>query len=526
MAPGSKNAQTPATPVNCSMCAALRLDLKRGRHEFSHNQHITEELHRKIEKLEAIQHMLWAENSSQSQEMSELQERIDEFQLAQSTKDDRIRELEQQVLPKKAQETENNFETSSISLSMAHSATQCSPPQSPREQPNDEFVLRNATLEDEVARLKEQRELELKELTKQWCETQVKLDQEKSAHDVYCLKQRACEESYRQQLRQLEQTLATAQRELAVLRERRTMDAHHVQEVNETNAQLLVQLQLCRDTADQLEEANRALQNSNESFQAEVDGFRAQTTSRSSEAAHLASQLREAQAVNSQLVSVDARLQSELQDRVHQLAEQHHQIQELRKQVAALQQDNERWKHKSEALEGGMTEKSARLQELLNTSVSEQQHLQSQVSVLEWESARNEDFVLKLKNSHVLALERALQSTIRLCVVAPTVNVHLSETPRSESSTFASSSSFTKSKPVVCKPAPPHDRIRGVVENDILPHFTRLIVQEATSEDDKRTHDGGDDISSSIDPWVRDLLQAMQNKITEQLQSVYQTTGA
>ncbi|GAB9470402.1 hypothetical protein Gpo141_00007648 [Globisporangium polare] len=179
----------------------------------------------------------------------------------------------------------------------------------------------------------------------------------------------------------------------------------------------------------------------------------------------------------------------------------------------------------TEALEVKGGERSIRLQELLNASEAEQQQLQAQVSALEWESARNEEFVLKLKNSHALALEQALQSTIRLCVVAPTVNVHLSETPRSGSSTLVPSSSSLKSEPVVlCKPAAPRDRIRDIVENEILPHFTRLIVLEAPTSEEKKLGTG-DGFSPPIEPWVRDLLQAMQKKITEQLQSVYQSTG-
>lgn len=531
MASGAKNAQSPAPPANCSMCATLRLDLKRGRHEFTHNQHIIEELHREIEKLEAIQHTLWAENSSYSQEMRDLREQIDEFQQAQGARDDRIRELEQLVLLKQAQEAENNPEAScnsSPGSSITNSATQCSPLPSPRVQLNDELAQRNATLEEEVTRLKLQlatHGLELKNTSKLWHEAQLELDQEKRAHDASCLKLRACEEHYRQQLSQLKQMLATAQGDLTKVQECKATEERQIEVLNETSARLLAQLQTRCDTANRLEETNRTLRGFNQTLQAQVNESQVRTSSTSNEVLHVTSQLREAQGGNLQLASVNRRLQSELQDHVRQIFEYRQQIQEMQTHARAIEVDKATWEQQNEALDAQMTERSTQLQEFINTLKTEQQHLQAQVSALEWESARNEAFMLKLKNSHTLALEQALQSTIRLCVVAPTVNVHLSETTRTLSSSSLASSGSTPSELVVCKPAPPHERIRNIVENEILPHFTRLIVQEVTSEEEMRTS-GRDGATVSIEPWISDLLLAMQKKITEQLQSVYQTTGA
>ena len=57
------------------------------------------------------------------------------------------------------------------------------------------------------------------------------------------------------------------------------------------------------------------------------------------------------------------------------------------------------------------------------------------------------------------ALEASLQSMVRLCVVAPTVNVHFN------------------SQQQACKAPMPNSRIKDIIENDVLPNFSSLFIQ-------------------------------------------------
>ena len=100
-----------------------------------------------------------------------------------------------------------------------------------------------------------------------------------------------------------------------------------------------------------------------------------------------------------------------------------------------------------------------------------------------------------LTTSHTAALENAMQSLIRLCVVAPTVNVHLGDIP------------------LLCKASMPVDHIRNLVQNTILPTFVKLFVQD----DDNVGPDG----KTALDTWLESLLSEMQSSIEGHLRQVF-----
>ncbi|KDO35715.1 hypothetical protein SPRG_18863 [Saprolegnia parasitica CBS 223.65] len=116
----------------------------------------------------------------------------------------------------------------------------------------------------------------------------------------------------------------------------------------------------------------------------------------------------------------------------------------------------------------------------------------------------NDEFAARLDAQHQLhtkALEKArsfhaMQSLVRLCVVAPTVNVHLS------------------GQILPCKSVLPTDAIRSIVQKDILPVFSSIFLQhdEGTSPD-----------GSSLDAWLQSLLKEMQTSIEKHLKSVFQS---
>ena len=90
-------------------------------------------------------------------------------------------------------------------------------------------------------------------------------------------------------------------------------------------------------------------------------------------------------------------------------------------------------------------------------------------------------------------LEEALQSSVRLCVVAPTVNV-----------TFGGQSLSSK--------APlPKDKIRTALETQVLPNFTRCFIQP----DESLGPEGG-----SMDDWLKNVTSSMQGSIEKHLTKV------
>ncbi|CAN0480064.1 unnamed protein product, partial [Hapterophycus canaliculatus] len=60
---------------------------------------------------------------------------------------------------------------------------------------------------------------------------------------------------------------------------------------------------------------------------------------------------------------------------------------------------------------------------------------------------------------HRKTLKAALNSCVRLCVVAPTVNINLDDRSRSFCSGL------------------PEEKIRTFVEESVLPRFTRILLQ-------------------------------------------------
>ena len=92
------------------------------------------------------------------------------------------------------------------------------------------------------------------------------------------------------------------------------------------------------------------------------------------------------------------------------------------------------------------------------------------------------------------ALESSLQSMVRLCVVAPTVNVHFN------------------SQEHACKAPMPSSRIRGIIENDVLPNFSSLFLQL----EEGKAQDG-----TKLDLWLEDMLAEMQRSIQSHLADVF-----
>ena len=96
------------------------------------------------------------------------------------------------------------------------------------------------------------------------------------------------------------------------------------------------------------------------------------------------------------------------------------------------------------------------------------------------------------------ALESSLQSMVRLCVVAPTVNVHFN------------------SQQQQCKAPMPSSRIQNIIENQVLPNFSELFIQleEGTAENGEK-----------LDTWLEGMLGEMQKSIQSHLADVFTEQG-
>lgn len=109
--------------------------------------------------------------------------------------------------------------------------------------------------------------------------------------------------------------------------------------------------------------------------------------------------------------------------------------------------------------------------------------------VLEARSARE-------RRNHTSNMEQALNSIVRLCVVAPTVNVQMSE-----------------DKSMAFKAPLPKEKIRHFVQDQVLPKFAKIFAQPK----DGCAPDG----KNSLDAWLQKVLVEMQHTIEKHLSKVF-----
>ena len=99
---------------------------------------------------------------------------------------------------------------------------------------------------------------------------------------------------------------------------------------------------------------------------------------------------------------------------------------------------------------------------------------------------------------HKQALESALNSVVLLCVVAPTVNVHMGD------------------QQLPYKAPLPQEKIRDFVENQVLPKFARIFLQP---------QEGLAPNGDALDRWLQNLLVEMQGTIERHLTTLFTHGG-
>lgn len=125
-----------------------------------------------------------------------------------------------------------------------------------------------------------------------------------------------------------------------------------------------------------------------------------------------------------------------------------------------------------------------------------------EISNLKKEVAKKDKTILDLMEKHAKnlekakqeALEKTMQSMVRLCVVAPTVNVSFG------------------SEALTCKAGLPGEKIHEIIEKQILPGFIQLFLQPKEG----LGPDGG-----QLSKWVERLMGDMQGSIEKHLAGVF-----
>ena len=125
-----------------------------------------------------------------------------------------------------------------------------------------------------------------------------------------------------------------------------------------------------------------------------------------------------------------------------------------------------------------------------------------EVSSLKKDVAKKDKTILDLMEKHAQnlekakqeALEKTMQSMVRLCVVAPTVNVSFG------------------SEALTCKAGLPGEKIHEIIEKQILPGFIQLFLQPKEG----LGPDGG-----QLSKWVEKLMGDMQGSIEKHLAGVF-----
>ena len=91
-------------------------------------------------------------------------------------------------------------------------------------------------------------------------------------------------------------------------------------------------------------------------------------------------------------------------------------------------------------------------------------------------------------------MQQTLQSMVRLCIVAPSVSLHINSKEKALKGPF------------------PEERIRRIIEEEILPRYTELYIQ---------FQEGSAPDGSKLEDWLETMLSAMYQSMKEHLQEIF-----
>lgn len=205
-------------------------------------------------------------------------------------------------------------------------------------------------------------------------------------------------------------------------------------------------------------------------------------------------------------------LEDSIADREQRICQLEVEITELRAQSSQLAAESARLEEQLQVRRDHDDKAAAAARQAvleLHSTATKLKELEEQIADLQLDVHERERMISRLQESHSRALERSL----RLCVVAPTVNVHLRGGSTKRALGLATSASSDAESSVECKAVAPRQRIKEVVESEILPFFSSIFAQR---DDDESPEPGVD-----LDAWLPRLLDDMKQQITSRLECVY-----
>ncbi|KAL3667108.1 hypothetical protein V7S43_008049 [Phytophthora oleae] len=459
----------------CTKCSTARARVIKAHQESEEAQTAAAELRKYVDKVEAAQQRLWEERSVQASEIERLRDTLAvkveecilmERECSKLDKQMKMLQPENDIMNLLAQPLQEK--------QTADNATQCTLQQSCDEEIKTSQLHEIAKLRMEIELLVQQlddREQELKNAFKSWEDSQKAVEIQKNQRDNEA--KSWCEENsgYKRRIVELEQIQKTLrvsvqdlqyshQKELQLLR-KENQDLRGDVVARESELQQLKQQQQTESSAREQQQ------------QTLVKALKARIQQKIDDVNRLQTLL-----VGHSAVKIsNAAMKTEIED----LEEQ---VQTLTKEITTLtsslhlqqQQAAEMAQHEREQLVGEAAEEQKRLSEALTALQQDNGALQTRISEVEAELAHHEVLAQRQKRSHARAMERLLESSLRMCVVAPTVNVQLN----TNGANLAKSNSFSTEKKdngltsVLCRSAPQQGNIKRVIENDTTPALMQM----------------------------------------------------
>ncbi|KAG6959324.1 hypothetical protein JG687_00008863 [Phytophthora cactorum] len=507
-ASASTVARAPLAPSSvCTKCSTARTKAIKAHQESEQAQAATVELREYVAKIEASQQRLWEDRSSHVNEIAKLREKLAEKVEQCLLIEAECIKLDNQVRRLQSENDITKFTQPLVEKEVVDNATQCALQQSCDEESSADQLCEMAGLKAEVQLLNQQRderEQDLKRISKDLEEVQMAMKLEKEKRDNETSLWHGERSEYKRRVLELEQINKTLQ-----------VSVQDLQHTHQKELQLL-------------QRTNQEIRENVVAKEAEIQQLNKQ---------HKTETLAVEQRQQTLVKALKVRIEQKVADveRLHALLADHStvkksnaamktHIQDLEEQLQSLISNNDLQQQqtadlalieRNKLLSEGAAEQR-RLSEALSTFQQENRSLLTRISEVEAELEDRDVLMQRQKRSHDRVMERLVDSSLRLCVVAPTVNVQLN----TNGATMASKMRKDKdsSLSVICRSTPQEETIKRVIENDVLPQFTSVFLQE-------------DDNASPLADvpmtyWLQELLHDMQARIAAQLENIYSTASA
>ncbi|KAL4106068.1 hypothetical protein PRIC1_004122 [Phytophthora ramorum] len=513
--------KAPIVPSSvCTKCLTARAKASKAHQEREQAQAATAELRKYVDSIETRQQQLWEDRTTHVAEIVQLRDK-----LAEKVEECFLIETECAKLNKQVKMLQSESEIDEVLTKVSEvvdAATQCVLQQSYEDEIKATQLHEIVTLKEEgqlmVTQLHD-REQELKKVSADLEESQKVAQFEKEQHSRENKLWLEKESEHRRRTLELEQSLGDMR---VLLEDQKKAHQNELQLIQETNQQLRSNVTAKESTIQALGRQHKTESSAREKkHQTLVAALKVRIEQKVADINRFRV-LVEKQTAEKDANSLMRKRVEDLECHVQALTEEKSQLAEANELQQQRAEDFARCERDKVVKEEAVEKQS--LSGALHVAEQHNRFMQIRISEVEAELAEQVSQMQKQARSHASALERLLESSLRLCVVAPTVNVQLN-TNGSNLAKRASnlSTNRTKSKntgdliSVECRSTPQEHNIKRVIENDVLPLFTSVFLQG----DDNASPQG----DVPMTRWLQDLLHDMQARIAAQLESIYSTAA-